>query len=133
MVQSIARRIVAVFGIFILCVGLFIIAVPAGLAESANWVLNPAGVAFAGSFRVALGIILWLASDRSRTPRTFKVLGVLTVLGGITVFVIGVPGLTSIVEWGTSKGHGFMRGAGVFAACLGAFLAWSAMPAKGAE
>ena len=128
-----AQKIVAAFGILVLCIGLFIIAVPTTLVEATQYVLNPAGVAFAGGFRVAIGIMLWLASGGSRTPRTFKVLGVLTVLGGITVWIIGVPGLTSIVEWGTTQGAGFMRGAGVFAACLGAFLTWAAMPPKRAE
>ena len=127
------RKIVAVFGILVLCIGLFFIAVPAALVESSQYVLNPAGVAFAGGGRVAIGIILWLASDGSRTPRTFKVIGVLAVLGGITVWIIGVPGLTSLVEFGTSQGDGFLRGAGVFAACLGAFLTWSALPPKRAE
>ncbi|MFQ5530608.1 MAG: hypothetical protein ACE5FP_09740, partial [Gemmatimonadota bacterium] len=111
--------------------GLFIIAVPASLAETTRAVLNPVGVFFAGGLRVVFGIILWLASDASRTPRTFKVLGVLVILGGIAVFAIGVPGLTSLVEWGTSQGDLFTRGAGLFAVCLGGFLAWSAMPPKG--
>jgi hypothetical protein len=79
-----------------------------------------------------MGVILWLASDESRTPRTFKVIGVLAVLGGIMVFIMGVPGLTSLVEWGTSQADAFSRGAGVVTAGLGAFLAWSAMPPKGA-
>ena len=133
MTRNFARKFVAVVGVFALGMGLTIIAVPSALTELVNSILNPAGIAFAGGFRVAFGIILWLASDRSRTPRTFKVFAVLTVLGGITVWIIGVPGLTSVIEWGTSQGQGFIRGAGVFAACVGAFLAWSAMPPKGAE
>ncbi len=128
-----ARKIVAVFGIVVACIGLVIVAAPDALVEGAQLVLSPAGVAIAGGFRIAIGVILWLASDGSRTPRTFKVIGVLAVLGGITVWVIGVPGLTSLIEWGTSQGKAYWRGAGVFAACLGAFLAWSAMPPKGAE
>ena len=134
MARSVAQRFVAVFGVFIVCLALVIIAVPTALPELAQrGLLNPAGIAFAGAFRVAFGIILWLASDRSRTPRTFKVLAVLTVLGGITVWIIGVPGLSSIIDWGTSQGQALWRGAGVFAACVGAFLAWSAMPPKGAQ
>ncbi len=133
MARSFAPKFVAVVGVFALCMGLVIIAVPTALMELAQSILNPAGIAFAGGFRVVFGIILWLASDSSRTPRTFKVFAVLTVLGGITVWIIGVPGLTSVMEWGTSQGQALMRGSGVFAACVGAFLAWSAMPPKGAE
>lgn len=127
-----ARKIVAVFGIVVVCLGLAIVAAPTALVEGAQLVLSPAGVALAGVGRIAIGVILWLASDESRTPRTFKVIGVLAVLGGIAVFIMGVPGLTSLVEWGTSN-SAFLRVPGVVAACLGAFLAWSAMPPKGAE
>ncbi len=127
-----SRMIVTVFGIVVACLGLAIVAAPTTLVEGAKLVLSPTGVALAGGGRIAIGVILWLASDKSRTPSTFKVIGVLAVLGGITVWIIGVPGLTSLVEWGASRAA-FMRGAGVVAACLGAFLAWSAMPPKGAE
>jgi len=127
-----ARKIVAVFGIVVLCLGLAIVAAPTTLVKGAQLVLSPTGVALAGGGRIAIGVILWLASDESRTPRTFKVIGVLAVLGGIFVWVMGVPGLTSLVEWGTSNSS-FLRVPGVVAACMGAFLAWSAMPPKGAE
>lgn len=129
----IARKLVAVFGLVVLCLGLFVTAVPNAIVELSRNVLSPTGVAIAGGGRVAIGIILWLASGESRTPRTFKVIGVLAVLGGITVWIIGVSGLTSIVAWGSSKGDAVLRGVGVVSACLGAFLAWSAMPPKGAE
>ena len=128
-----ARKIVAVFGAVVCLAGLFFVVVPTSLADMTEAVLNPVGVAFAGGIRVLFGIILWLAADTARTPRTFKVLGVLFVLGGIGVFAIGVPGLTSIVEWGTSRGDSFIRLAGVFATCLGGFLAWSAISPRGAE
>ena len=127
-----ARKIVVVFGIIVVCLGLAIVAAPTTLVDGAQLVLSPVGVALAGSGRIAIGVILWLASDESRTPRTFRVIGVLAVLGGIAVFIMGVPGLTSLVEWGTSR-SALLRGPGVLATCLGAFLAWSAMPPKGAE
>ena len=127
-----SRKIVAVFGIVVVCIGLVIVAAPTALVEGTQLVLSPAGVALTGGGRIAIGVILWLASDESRTPRTFKVIGVLAVLGGIAFFIMGVPGLTSLVESGASEGA-LLRGLGVVAACLGAFLAWSAMPPKGAE
>ncbi len=127
-----ARKIVAVFGIIVACLGLAIVAAPTALVEGAQLVLSPAGAALAGGGRIAIGVILWLASDESRTPRTFKVIGVLAVLGGITIFIMGVPGLTSLVELGTSR-SALLRVPGALAACVGAFLAWSAMPPKGAE
>jgi hypothetical protein len=124
-----ARKIVVVFGLIVACLGLAIVAAPTTLVEGAQLVLSPAGIAIAGSGRIAIGIILWLASDESRTPRTFKVIGVLAVLGGIMIFIMGVPGLTSLVEWGTSN-SAFLRLPGVIAAGLGGFLAWSAMTRK---
>lgn len=125
------RKIVIVFGIIVMCLGLAIIAAPTALAEAARIVLSPVGVALAGGGRIAIGAILWLASDGSRTPRTFKVIGVLAVLGGVTLWVIGVPGLTSLIEWGGSQGDAYFRFMGVLATGLGAFLVWSAMPPEG--
>jgi membrane protease YdiL (CAAX protease family) len=128
-----ARKIVAVFGTIVLIVGLLFVAMPASLESMARAFLNPVGVVFAGGLRIGIGIVLWLAADSARTPRTFKVLGVLFVLGGIGVFAIGLPGLTSLVDWGTSQGHGFMRAAGAVAAAAGAFLTWSATAREAAE
>jgi hypothetical protein len=125
-----ARKIIAVFGVVVFCLGLFIIASPTALLESSQWILTPAGVGFAAAFRVTLGIILWAASDASRTPRVFRVLGVLAVLGGITLVIIGVSGVESIVGWGLARGDLFLRGSGVVSACLGAFLVWSTMTRK---
>lgn len=127
-----AGKIVAVFGTVVLFVGLLFVATPASLEGMARTFLNPVGIVFAGGLRIIIGIVLWLAADSARTPRTFKVLGVLFVLGGIGVFAIGLPGLTSLVDWGTSQGHGFMRVAGAAAAGAGAFLTWSAMSRKAA-
>lgn len=128
-----ASKIVVVVGMIIACIGIAIVAAPEALLRVPQRLASPAGVAFAGGGRVALGVIFWLASDQSRTPRTLKVIAVLAVLGGITLLVIGVPGLTSLIEWGTSQGNTYWRAAGAIAACLGAFLAWSAMPPKGDE
>lgn len=127
-----SRKIVLVFGIIVVCIGLAVIAVPATMLEGAQMVLSTTGIALAGSGRIAIGIILWLASGGSRTPRTFKVIGILAVLGGTAIFIMGVPGMTEIVEWGASR-RSFFRVAGFVAVCLGAFLAWSAMPPKAAE
>ncbi len=122
-----SRKIVAGFGMFIVAVSLFVVASPNTLPEFAETFLTPAGLGFAAAFRILLGLLLWAAADASRTPRAFRVLGVLFVIGGLAIPLIGVERMTSMVDWGKAQGDLFLRLDAVVGLTLGAFFVWSTM------
>ena len=126
-------RIVAGFGLLILVLSLFFLDSPEALVEFSATVLTPTGLWWAAGFRVSLGVLLWLAADASRTPRTFRVLGVLFVLGGLAIPVVGLAGIESIVAWGMAQGDLFLRATSLIGAGLGAFLLWATMSRRPAE
>jgi len=93
-------KIVAVFGVLIMGVGLMMAISPGTLVDFAESILSPGGLGFAAAMRVTLGILLWAASSASRTPKALKVFGVLFILGGLAIPFIGVDRMRAMVGCG---------------------------------
>ena len=80
-------KIVAGFGVMIIGLGLTMAISPQSLIDFAESFISPRGLGIAAALRITLGILLWAASNASRTPKTLKVFGVLFIVGGM--FVLG--------------------------------------------
>lgn len=128
-----AGKIVAGFGLLIGGFGAWMFTSPTGVVEFLESVITPGGLGVGATFRVTLGILLWVASDASRTPRTFKVLGVLSVIGGLAIVLLGVEGVYGIWEWSVAQGDGYLRFDALIAVALGVFLVWSTMSRRPAN
>ena len=126
-------KIVGGFGVFIVVMGLLMVVWPHWLPQFADSFLTPRGLGVAAGMRVTLGILLWAASGAARTPRTFKVLGVMFVIGGLAIPFIGLETLRSMVEWGVSQGEVFLRFDALVAVAMGAFFIWSTMSRRHAN
>ncbi len=126
-------RIVAVFGVLIMGVGLLMAISPGTLIDFAESIISPGGLGFAAAMRVTLGILLWAASGASRTPKTLKVFGVLFVLGGLAIPFIGVDRMRAMVDWGIVQGDGWMRANSLIAFSMGAFFVWATLTTKSAN
>ena len=125
-------QLVAGFGMAILVLGIWIVALPNALPQAAEAFLSPSGLWVAAAFRLTLGILLWMAAVASRTPRIFRVLGVLAVLGALALPVVGLDGLAAVITWGTDQSDLLLRGMGLMVTALGAFLFWAARTRKAA-
>jgi len=126
-------KIVAGFGLLIVGFGAWMFASPAGVVELLKGIITPVGLGIGAAFRVILGILLWVASDASRTPRTFKVFGGLFVIGGLAILLLGVEGITRIWEWSVAQGDGYLRFDALIAVAMGVFLVWSTMSRRPAN
>lgn len=125
-----SRRIIAGFGLLVLGLGLYVLVSPGALPQFADNFLSPTGVWVAAGFRLTLGIVLWMAADASRTPRVFRFLGVLFVLGGLAIPVIGLARLEAMATWGMDQPDLLLRGMGFMVTALGAFLFWATRSRK---
>ena len=114
------------FAIAIVVLGAVGIVAPASLVAISRSFLSPTGLYVAAGIRLTLGTVLVLAAPASRAPKTLRILGVVTVVGGIVTPLFGVDRARTIVEWMTTQGTAFMRIWGAIALVLGLFLAYAA-------
>ena len=126
-------KIIAGFGLLMVGMGLLMFVTPDTLPEFAESFLTPRGLGVAAAVRITIGILLWAASEASRTPRTFRVLGVLFVIGGVAIPFIGVETLRSMVEWGVAQGDVVLRFDALVAVAMGAFFIWSTMSRRSVD
>lgn len=125
------RRIIAGFGLFMLGLGLYVVVSPAGLSRFAETFLSPTGLWVAVALRLTVGALMWMAAESSRTPRVFRVLGLLVVISGLSLPVIGLARMESMAVWGVIQGDLLLRGMGLMVTVGGAFLVWSTMSRRG--
>lgn len=125
-----ARWLVVGFGIFVVCIGAWVVVDPARLPEYATRFVSPSGLWIAVGMRLAVGALLWATATASRTPAVLRVLGILFVLSGLALAFLGLERLQGIVDWGSNLDPMALRGVGLVAALVGAFLVWSASPRR---
>jgi len=116
--------------VMIIGLGLTMAVSPQSLIEFAESFISPRGLGVAAAIRITLGVLLWAASDASRTPKTLKVFGVLFVVGGLAVPLIGVERMRAMVDWGIVQGEGWMRMNSLIAVAMGAFFVWATLSRK---
>ena len=125
-----ARMIVAAFGVFVACMGAWIVVDPRGLVQFADLFLTPGGLWFAVVLRIAMGVLLWVTAAASRTPLVFRIFGTLFILSGIALPFVGLDRMLEVAAWGSGLDDWVLRCVGLLAAALGVFIIWSVLPRK---
>jgi len=125
-----ARWLVVGFGVMVVCIGAWVVADPAALPEYATRFVSPSGLWIAVGMRLAVGALLWFTATASRTPAVLRVLGILFALSGLALAILGLERLQGIVDWGSVLAPIALRGVGLVAALVGAFLVWSVSPRR---
>lgn len=124
------RWLVVGFGILVVCIGAWVVFDPAELLAYGSRFTSTTGLWIAVGLRLAVGALLWVTAAASRTPLALRVLGVLFVLSGLALAVLGLERLQGIVDWGAGLDPMTLRGVGLAAAFVGAFLVWSVSPRR---
>jgi len=83
------------------------------------------GLWAASAIRLAFGIALWVAADRSQSPAVFKALSAVSVVSAIILPLIGVSRFKSLLAWWSRQSPAFMRAWSTVAVLTGVFLIWS--------
>jgi uncharacterized protein YhfF len=87
----------------------------------------PPMIYLAAGIRVAVGVILWLAAQDSRTPMFFRILGAFIFVGGVLTPFFGAAIGRTILDMWASYGHAMVRTWGLIATALGVFIIFSVM------
>lgn len=116
------KTLVIVIGSMGVAIGILGIAAPAVLLEVGRSLETPVALYVVGALRVVFGYMLIRAAAISRTPKTFRVLGVLLAILGILTPFFGVERSRALLEWWAASGLGYIRAAAGGAIVFGLFL-----------
>lgn len=119
-------------GLLVVALGFLGIAAPGALLGAVAAVQAPPGIYLAALLRIGIGVVLYRAAPRSRTPGILRVLGVVVVLGGLATPFVG-PGIAhAFLDRWAAGGPGFMRLWAGVAVAVGAFILYAVVPKRGA-
>ena len=80
----------------------------------------------AGIIRLALGIIFLLAASTCRWSKVVAVIGILTLLGGILIFVLGPKRINAMIAWFNQKSPVVLRLMSILVIAIGILIISSA-------
>jgi hypothetical protein len=127
------KTLAFVLALFIFAIGAVGIFVPACLVWIAEHSVTSSAFYLIGTVRVAFGFLLISVASASRSPRTFRVLGVLILIAGISTAVTGLVASERarafIEEW-LLLGSDVIRLTSVLLLALGGFVAYACAPAR---
>ncbi|MDH3734584.1 MAG: hypothetical protein OEU54_13730 [Gemmatimonadota bacterium] len=118
--------VVLIFAVFMMAVGSYGIAIPAGLVRFGRAFAGGPGVWGGFALRVVLAVALWFGADGSATPLVFRILALASVMGAISLPLMGQKGLERIVERVASMNSFVLRLICLTVLAAGVFLFWSA-------
>jgi hypothetical protein len=124
-----AVEISGLLAVFTLLMGIWGALAPSRIVDFATRFGTQGGLWFAAAVRVVFGLALWFAAPASRAPLLLQVLGVITLVAGVTLPFIGVGRFKALLDWWTKLSPTAMRFSCVFAIAFGAAVLWALLPA----
>ena len=122
------RRPAFLAAVLILALGLLALLAPGRFAALVAWMQIPPRLYLAALLRFGVGVTFFLAAKSSRATLAFYFLGIIMVAGGIVTPIIGQGLARPILDAWLLGGDAVVRGWGVAATLLGAFMFWALRP-----
>lgn len=121
--NSVILPIIILFGLLLTLLGVTGLVTPAPLIRLVNAFWNaPRALYLAVGLRLFLGVVLVLAAPQTRFPMAVQVIGILSVVGAISLPIIGREKLQRLVAWWTSSSAVAIRLWAMVALLFGLFL-----------
>lgn len=118
--------LVKIIGIFITCMGVLIFLNPKTVKKMMAFWRRGKNIYAAALIRVLLAAIFFLSAPQARMPQVIFALGVLTGLGGLLIFILGLEKTKAILDWWDKKPEYFLRLLSLSALAFGALIIYSA-------
>jgi hypothetical protein len=100
---------------------------PRGLLETVqSFFQTPTALWVVAVVRIAVGIVLVASAQRSRAPRTLRILGAVILVAGLITPFFGVERARAIMDWYLAHGPGLMRAVFALLFGLGLFVIYAA-------
>ncbi len=118
---------VMILGLLIAAVGVFGLAAPARMAGIAGGMQFSEGLRYLAAYgRMLIGVILFFAAYQTKFSVAIQILAMFSVLAGVIVLIMRRDTMQGWVERVTMWPAGRLRGIGVIALIVGAFLVYAA-------
>jgi hypothetical protein len=104
----------AVVGVLVAITGLIGMVLPSLLTEFGESLQTLGALYVVAVIRIVFGAALLGVAPDSRTPRTLRTLGIVSITAGLVAPILGVEGFQAIFIWVSGQGPWFVR------ACAGA-------------
>ena len=78
-----------------------------------------------GAVRILVGIVFLLAAPQSRVVWVIVTIGILALLGGITIFILGLERMSSMLQWWRGRSLPVLRLIALLAIALGVLILYS--------
>lgn len=118
--------LVRLIGIFIVGMGMTFLLKPKMLKQFVAFLEKGRRLYLVGTLRIFIGIILLLAASQCRLVGVVVTLGILALIGGITIFALRLERIKSMLSWWNRRSLLVLRLMGLIALALGALLLYSA-------
>lgn len=79
-----------------------------------------------GALRILVGILFLLAAPQSRVVWVIVTIGVLALLGGITIFILGLERIKSMLRWSQGRSLLVLSLIALLAIAIGVLILYSA-------
>lgn len=117
--------LVKLIGTYFVSIGIAIILNPKIITRFITFFAKGQRIYLAGILRFVIGAILLLAASQCRLVGVVVTLGVLTLSGGILIFVMGIKRVRAMLSWWQGRPAFFIRLLGLLALAIGALLIYS--------
>lgn len=78
-----------------------------------------------GALRILVGIFFLLAAPQSRVVWVIVTIGILALLGGITIFILGLERFRSMLRWSQGRSLSVLRLIALLAIAIGVLILYS--------
>lgn len=119
------RIAVLLVALFTVVVGVLGIVSPDSVTTARRlYFATPAGLYTAAAVRVAMGLVVILFAQHSRTPKTLRALGAVMCMQALSATLLGPDRARAILEWETTH-TALLRAGAVVAVAAGGFLVFA--------
>jgi ABC-type xylose transport system permease subunit len=112
-------------GIVIIIAGAIFLISPNTGKKHMDFCLKGKKLYLGGLLRIIMGVILILASQKSRIPSIVVILGCLVVLKGMLIFILGLEKVKSMIKWWQARPSAILRLMALLAIGIGILLVYS--------
>ena len=117
--------LVKLIGILFVGLGVIFLLNPKSMKQYVAFVLKGKRIYLCGMLRILIGVIFLLAASQCRLSGVIIILGILTLIKGLMVFVLGPEKIKSILNWWAKKSDSVIRLLSIIAIAIGALIIYS--------
>lgn len=117
--------LVKMIGIFITAIGIIILLKPKTAKGMLVFWRQGNNLYIGGFIRAILALIFLYYAPQARWPRMILTLGVLSALGGVSIFILGLKKSREFIDWWDRKPEPYLRLISLLVLAFGALILYS--------